>query len=36
MTSKISYIKMVDYCGNFIYVNGKLKRMLFPGGYVTI
>ncbi|MBR1656518.1 MAG: hypothetical protein IJ698_08935 [Prevotella sp.] len=36
MTSKISYIKTVDYCGNFIYVNGKLKRMLFPGGYVTI
>ena len=28
-------VTTVDYCGDFIYVNGKLKRMLFPGGYVT-
>ena len=28
-------VTTVDYYGDFIYVNGKLKRMLFPGGYVT-
>lgn len=28
-------VMTVDYCGDFIYVNGVLKRMLFPGGYVT-
>ena len=28
-------VTTVDYCGDFIYVNSKLKRMLFPGGYVT-
>ena len=28
-------VTTVDYCGDFIYVNGVLKRMLFPGGYVT-
>ena len=28
-------VTTVDYCGDFIYVNGKLKRMLFSGGYVT-
>ena len=28
-------VTTIDYCGDFIYVNGKLKRMLFPGGYVT-
>ena len=28
-------VTTIDYCGDFIYVNGVLKRMLFPGGYVT-
>lgn len=28
-------VTTVDYCGDFIYVNGKLKRMLFLGGYIT-
>ena len=28
-------VTTVDYCGDFIYVNGILKRVLFPGGYVT-
>ena len=28
-------VTTVDYRGDFIYVNGKLKRMLFPGGYIT-
>lgn len=28
-------VTTVDYCGDFIYVNGVLKRMLIPGGYVT-
>ncbi|QYR10258.1 hypothetical protein [Prevotella sp. Rep29] len=28
-------VTTVDYCGDFIYVNGTLKRMLFPGGYMT-
>ncbi|MBR1656532.1 MAG: hypothetical protein IJ698_09005, partial [Prevotella sp.] len=31
----LTKVTTVDYCGDFIYVNGKLKRMLFPGGYVT-
>ena len=26
---------ITDYCGNFIYENGTLKRILFPGGYMT-
>ena len=28
-------VTAIDYCGNFIYENGKLKRILIPGGYVT-
>ena len=24
-----------DYCGAFIYENGKLSRILFDGGYIT-
>ncbi|MBR1656539.1 MAG: hypothetical protein IJ698_09040, partial [Prevotella sp.] len=28
-------VTTVDYCGDFIYINGVLKRMLFSGGYVT-
>ena len=28
-------VTATDYCGNFIYENGKLKRILIPGGYVT-
>ena len=28
-------ITTIDYCGNYIYEDGKLKRILIPGGYVT-
>ena len=28
-------VTAIDYCGNFIYENGKLKRILIPSGYVT-
>ena len=35
MSSSISYITTVDYCGDFIYVNGKLKRILILGSYIT-
>ena len=28
-------VTTVDYCGDFIYVNGTLKKILFPGGYMT-
>lgn len=31
----LTKVTTVDYCGDFIYVNGVLKRMLIPGGYVT-
>ena len=28
-------LTVTDYCGNFIYENGKLSRILFDGGYIT-
>ena len=28
-------VTAIDYCGNFIYEDGTLRRILIPGGYVT-
>ena len=28
-------LTVTDYCGNFIYENGKLSRILFDGGFIT-
>ena len=28
-------VTATDYCGNFIYEDGTLRRILIPGGYVT-
>lgn len=30
-----SNITSTDYCGNFIYENGELSRVLFPDGHIT-
>ncbi len=35
-TSSLPYeLTVTDYCGNFIYENGKLSRILFDGGFIT-
>ena len=28
-------LTVTDYCGNYVYENGKLSRILFDGGYIT-
>ena len=33
--TKMLYVGKTEYSGNFIYSNGKLDKVLFPGGYCT-
>ena len=32
---EIPYTDVIDYCGNYIYENGTLRKILVEGGYIT-
>ena len=32
---EIPYTDVTDYCGNYVYENGTLRRILVEGGYIT-